>query len=228
MFDWITNLIDSMGAFGVALLMFLENVFPPIPSELIMPLAGFNAARNTMSLPLVILAGSAGSLAGAYLWYWIGRRIGFERLCHLSQRHGRWLSVSPDEFDRANGWFDQFGAIAGEIVHAPKALRANGWFDRHGGSAVLFGRVIPTVRTFISVPAGVRRMSRGWFLGLSALGTVAWTSVLTLAGYWLEGGYETVSAWLNPVSTVVVLALVGTYLWRVATYGRRMRRKGSD
>ncbi|MBR9892093.1 DedA family protein [bacterium] len=205
MFDWITNLIDSMGAFGVALLMFLENVFPPIPSELIMPLAGFNAARNTMSLPLVILAGSAGSLAGAYLWYWIGRRIGFERLCHLSQRHGRWLSVSPDEFDRANGWF-----------------------DRHGGSAVLFGRVIPTVRTFISVPAGVRRMSRGWFLGLSALGTVAWTSVLTLAGYWLEGGYEAVSAWLNPVSTVVVLALVGTYLWRVATYSRRMRRKGSD
>ena len=205
MFDWITNLIDSMGAFGVALLMFLENVFPPIPSELIMPLAGFNAARNTMSLPLVILAGSAGSLAGAYLWYWIGRRIGFERLCHLSQRHGRWLSVSPGEFDRANGWF-----------------------DRHGGSAVLFGRVIPTVRTFISVPAGVRRMSRGWFLGLSALGTVAWTSVLTLAGYWLEGGYEAVSAWLNPVSTVVVLALVGTYLWRVATYGRRMRRKGSD
>ncbi|MBN9676165.1 DedA family protein [Salipiger bermudensis] len=205
MFDWITNLIDSMGAFGVALLMFLENVFPPIPSELIMPLAGFNAARNTMSLPLVILAGSAGSLAGAYLWYWIGRRIGFERLCHLSQRHGRWLSVSPDEFDRANGWF-----------------------DRHGGSAVLFGRVIPTVRTFISVPAGVRRMSRGWFLGLSALGTVAWTSLLTLAGYWLEGGYEAVSAWLNPVSTVVVLALVGTYLWRVATYGRRMRRKGSD
>ncbi|WP_335948405.1 DedA family protein [Salipiger bermudensis] len=205
MFDWITNLIDSMGAFGVALLMFLENVFPPIPSELIMPLAGFNAARNTMSLPLVILAGSAGSLAGAYLWYWIGRRIGFKRLCHLSQRHGRWLSVSPDEFDRANGWF-----------------------DRHGGSAVLFGRVIPTVRTFISVPAGVRRMSRGWFLGLSALGTVAWTSVLTLAGYWLEGGYEAVSAWLNPVSTVVVLALVGTYLWRVATYGRRMRRKGSD
>ena len=205
MFDWITNLIDSMGAFGVALLMFLENVFPPIPSELIMPLAGFNAARNTMSLPLVIAAGSIGSLAGAYLWYWIGRRIGFERLCKLSRKHGRWLSVSPEEFDRANDWF-----------------------DRHGGGAVLIGRLIPTVRTFISVPAGVRRMSRGWFLGLSALGTVAWTSVLTLAGYWLEGGYEAVSAWLNPVSTVVVLALVGTYLWRVATYGRRMRRKGSD
>ena len=205
MFDWVTNLIDSMGAFGVALLMFLENVFPPIPSELIMPLAGFNAARNTMSLPVVILAGSAGSLAGAYLWYWIGRRIGLKRLRHLSQRHGRWLAVSPEEFDRANGWF-----------------------DRHGGSAVLFGRVIPTVRTFISVPAGVRRMPRGWFLGLSALGTVIWTSLLTLAGYWLEGGYEAVSEWLNPLSTLVVVALVGTYLWRVATYGRRVRREGHE
>ena len=199
MFDWITNLIDSMGAFGVALLMFLENVFPPIPSELIMPLAGFNAARNTMSLPLVIAAGSIGSLAGAYLWYWIGRRIGFERLCKLSRKHGRWLSVSPEEFDRANDWF-----------------------DRHGGGAVLIGRLIPTVRTFISVPAGVRRMPRAFFLGLSAIGTVAWTAFLTLAGYWLEGGYETVSAWLHPVSTIVVVGLIGTYLWRVATYNRRV------
>ena len=199
MFDWITNLIDSMGAFGVALLMFLENVFPPIPSELIMPLAGFNAARNTMSLPLVIAAGSIGSLAGAYLWYWIGRRIGFERLCKLSRKHGRWLSVWPEEFDRANDWF-----------------------DRHGGGAVLIGRLIPTVRTFISVPAGVRRMPRAFFLGLSAIGTVAWTAFLTLAGYWLEGGYEAVSAWLDPVSTIVVVGLIGTYLWRVATYNRRV------
>ncbi|EIE51381.1 alkaline phosphatase [Salipiger aestuarii] len=204
MFDWITNLIDAMGAFGVALLMFLENVFPPIPSELIMPLAGFNAARGTMSLPLIIAAGSAGSLAGAYLWYWIGRRIGYDRLCQLSQKHGRWLSVSPDEFEQANGWF-----------------------DRHDGSAVLIGRLIPTVRTFISVPAGVRRMRRGLFLALSALGTVAWTTVLTLAGYWLESGYDAVSDWLDPVSTLVVLGLIGTYLWRVATYKRRAEKRSA-
>lgn len=202
MFDWITNLVSTMGWIGVALLMFIENVFPPIPSELIMPLAGFNAARGGTSLPAVIAAGSAGSLAGAYLWYWIGRRIGHDRLCSLSQRHGRWLSISPREFDRASAWF-----------------------DRHGGSAVLIGRLIPTIRTFISVPAGVRRMPRALFLGLSALGTVAWTTVLTLAGYWLESGYDAVSAWLDPVSTAVVVGLVAIYLWRVATYDRRLQRQ---
>ena len=202
MFDWITSLIDGMGAFGIALLMFLENVFPPIPSELIMPLAGFNAARGDMSLVLVIAAGSAGSLAGAYLWYWIARKIGFDRICHLSQKHGRWLSVSPDELDRANGWF-----------------------DRHDGSAVLFGRLIPTIRTLISVPAGVRRMPRTWFLGLSAVGTVGWTTALTLAGYWLEGGYDTVSEWLNPISTAVVVGLLAIYVWRVVTYNRREEKR---
>ncbi|MBP0483093.1 DedA family protein [Sagittula salina] len=202
MFDWITSLINSMGPFGIALLMFLENVFPPIPSELVMPLAGFNAARGDMSLLAVILSGSAGSLAGAYLWYWGARRIGFDRICHLSQRHGRWLSISPDELDRANGWF-----------------------DRHGGSAVLIGRLIPTVRTLISVPAGVRRMPRALFLGFSAVGTIAWTAALTLAGYWLEGGYEAVSAWLNPISTAVVVGLIAIYAWRVATYDRREKKR---
>jgi membrane protein DedA with SNARE-associated domain len=202
MFHWITNLIDSMGAFGVALLMFLENVFPPIPSELIMPLAGFNAARGTMSLWLVIVAGSIGSLAGVYLWYWIARKIGFERICRLAERHGRLLSVSPQELQRANDWF-----------------------DRHGGAAVLVGRLIPTIRTFVSVPAGVRRMPRTFFLGLSAIGTAAWTSFLTLCGYWLEGGYEAVQNWLDPVSTVVVVGLVAIYLWRVATYNRRVARQ---
>lgn len=198
MFDWITGLIDTMGAFGVALLMFLENVFPPIPSELIMPLAGFNAARGDMSLWLVILAGSVGTLAGAYMWYAIARKIGYKRIRRLSEKHGRWLSVSPDELDRANAWF-----------------------DRHDTAAVLIGRLIPTVRTLISVPAGVRRMNRALFLAYSAVGTVVWTALLTLAGYWLEGGYEAVSAWMNPISTVVVLGLVGIYIWRVVTYNRR-------
>lgn len=198
MFDWITGLINSMGALGVAVLMFVENVFPPVPSELIMPLAGFNAARGEMSLWLVILAGGIGSLAGAYMWYWVGRRIGFDRVCRLSQRHGRWLTVSPREFDRANDWF-----------------------DRHGGRAVLIGRLIPTVRTLISVPAGVNRMPRGKFLAFSAIGTYAWTMLLTLLGYWLESGYDKVSAWLNPISTAVVIGLVALYVWRVATYDRR-------
>jgi len=196
MFDWITGIVRSVGLVGIALLMFLENVFPPIPSELIMPLAGFEAARGSLSLVGVIIAGSIGSLAGAALWYWIGLRIGSARLKRLARRHGRWLTISPANVDQANAWFAR----------------------RRGGVAVLLGRLIPTVRTFISVPAGVARMPLPRFLAYSALGTGAWTTLLALAGYLLESQYARVSAWLNPVSTAVVVLLLGGYLWRVVRH----------
>ncbi|MDT0681358.1 DedA family protein [Roseicyclus sp. F158] len=199
MFDWISSIINAVGSFGVAVLMFVENVFPPIPSELVMPLAGFNAARGDMSIVAVIIMGSLGSLAGAWLWYWIGQKIGMDRLKSLTRKHGRWLTISPDELDQANDWF-----------------------ARHGGEAVLIGRLIPTVRTFISVPAGVSGMPLPRFLAYSAVGTVAWTSLLAVAGYMLETQYERVSAWLNPVSTGVVVIIVAIYLYRVATYRRRV------
>ena len=199
MFDFIQGVIESVGYVGIAFLMFLENVFPPIPSELIMPLAGFTAARGDLSLWGVLVAGVAGSLAGAYLWYWIGLRIGRARVKRIAARHGRWLTLAPEDIDRAQGWF-----------------------DRHGGLAVMIGRLIPTVRTSISVPAGVARMNWGVFCIFSAIGTAVWTAVLTAAGYVLEDNYDAVSAWLNPVSTAVVVLLVAAYLWRVATYRRRV------
>jgi len=195
MFDGITGFIEAVGWVGIGLLMFIENVFPPIPSELIMPLAGFNAAAGDQSLVVVILAGSAGSLAGAWLWYWIGKKIGTSRLKRLAARHGRWLTITPEELDRSNAWF-----------------------GRHGGLAVLIGRLIPTVRTFISVPAGVARMPLARFLAYSSAGTVAWTTFLALAGYLLESQYDKVSGWLNPISTGVVVLIVAYYLWRVVTY----------
>jgi len=198
MFDWITALIDQLGLPGVALMMFLENVFPPIPSELIMPLAGFNAAQGRMGLVGVILAGTLGSLAGAVLWYLLGRAVGTARLRRLAARHGRWLTVTPGELDRADAWF-----------------------DRHGGVAVFLGRLVPTVRTLISIPAGLSEMPLGRFLAWSGLGTLIWTTLLALAGYLLEDAYHRVEGWVNPVSTVVVLGIVGLYLWRVATWGRR-------
>lgn len=198
MFDWITALIDQLGLPGVALMMFLENVFPPIPSELIMPLAGFNAAQGRMGLIGVILAGTLGSLAGAVLWYLLGRAIGTARLRRLATRHGRWLTVTPSELDRADAWF-----------------------DRHGGAAVFLGRLVPTVRTLISIPAGLSEMPPGRFLLWSGLGTLIWTTLLALAGYLLEDAYHRVEGWVNPVSTVVVVGIVGLYLWRVATWGRR-------
>ena len=204
MFDFIQGVIAEGGYPGIALLMFLENVFPPIPSELIMPLAGFTAARGDLALWGVLLSGMIGSLAGAYLWYSVGLRIGRKRVKRIARDHGRWLTLAPDDIDRAQGWF-----------------------DRHGGAAVLIGRLIPTVRTFISVPAGVARMNWAVFCLFSAIGTAVWTAILTAAGYVLEDNYDAVSAWLNPVSTAVVVALVAGYLWRVVTYRRRMPRGGA-
>ena len=101
-FDWITGIVDRTGYLGVALLMFAENLFPPVPSELIMPLAGFAAARGDLSLPLVLAAGVAGSLAGALFWYWIGRKVGADRLKRWAGRHGRWLTLSPGDVDEAD------------------------------------------------------------------------------------------------------------------------------
>ena len=134
MFDWIVGWVESRGYLAIALLMLVENVFPPIPSELIMPLAGFAAAKGTLNILGVVAAGTAGSLAGALFWFWVGYSIGPDRLKTFSRRHGRWLTLHPSEIDSARAFF-----------------------DRHQGSALFFGRPIPTVRTLISVPAGVDR-----------------------------------------------------------------------
>ncbi len=201
MFDWITGIMGDLGYFGIAFLMFAENVFPPIPSELIMPLAGFSAASGEMSLFLVIVAGSIGSLAGAVFWYYVGALVGERRLKRWSERHGRWLTLSPDEVDEASAWF-----------------------ARHGGKAVFFGRLVPAVRTLISVPAGISAMPMGRFLAYSTAGTILWTTFLALAGYFLESQYAAVEGWVNPVSNVVVIGLLAWYVWRVATFGRRTSR----
>lgn len=192
MFDWIAAFLNEGGVLAIAALMFLENAFPPIPSELIMPMAGFNAARGGTSLWHAIVAGAAGSLAGAWLWYVAGRAYGRARLHRLVARHGRWLAMSQSELDRAQGWF-----------------------DRHGRSVVFFGRLVPTVRTLISIPAGIAKMLLPRFLLFSAMGSFIWCAILAVAGYLLEDSYEHISSWLNPVSTLVVVGLVAIYLWRV-------------
>src|SRR5690606_17640376 len=147
MFDWISSFLEGGGAWAIAALMLLENVFPPIPSELVMPLAGFNAARGGTPLWLTILSGTAGSLGGAWLWDLVGRAFGDKRLRRLIARHGRWLTMTPSELDRAQAWF-----------------------ERHGAAAVFFGRLVPTIRTLISIPAGIARMPTRRFLLFSALG----------------------------------------------------------
>ena len=200
MAGWIESMVSSMGVVGVALLMFLENVFPPIPSELIMPLAGYTAAKGNADIVLVILSGTIGSLAGASFWYAIGRWFGEERLKRFADRYGRWLTLSRQDIDKADDWF-----------------------DTHGHKAVLVGRLVPTVRTLISVPAGLSEMPVRRFLIYSGIGTAAWTTILALLGYWLGSQYEQVSAWLDPVSFGVLGLIVLIYLYRVATFRKKAR-----
>ena len=189
---WLTDTISSMGYFGVVLLTFLENVFPPIPSELIMPLAGFVAARGELNFAGVIAIGTAGSVVGALPWYYAGAKLGKERMKNLAKRWGHWLTLSPEDVDTASDWF-----------------------DRHGKGAVFFGRLMPAVRTLISVPAGIVGMPMTLFLIYSTLGSLLWTALLALAGFLLESQYEKVSQYLDPISTGVVVLFVLFYLYRL-------------
>ena len=201
--DWIVTAIERTGYLGVFLLMLIDNIFPPIPSEVIMPLAGFAAARGQLSLVGVFLAGTAGSLCGALLWYGVGCLLGRERLRRFTARHGRWLTLSPAEVDRAGTWFAQ-----------------------RGGVTVLVGRVIPGVRSLISVPAGVAGMPLTPFLAYSALGTVVWTGLLTGAGYGLGENYRLVGRFVEPIGNGVLILAVLLYLYRVATFERGSDARG--
>jgi len=195
MFDWITGFIEQSGYPGIALLMLLENVFPPIPSELIMPLAGYAATQGRLNILLVVAAGSLGSVAGALLWYCVGRWLGCERVRRFAGRHGRWLTVTAAEVDHARDWF-----------------------RRHCGKAVFIGRLVPAIRTLISIPAGIAEMGLVRFLIYTVAGTVLWTGALAGAGYLLGAQYQQVSSWLNPASNVILGALVLWYVYRVATF----------
>lgn len=195
MASWIEGIVQTTGVLGVAFLMFLENVFPPIPSELIMPLAGYTASQGHANILLVIVAGTIGSLAGGFFWYLLGRWVGEEGLKRIADRYGRWLTLSRSDIDKADDWF-----------------------DTHGHKAVLLGRLVPTVRTLISIPAGLSEMPVRRFLIYSAIGTAAWTTILALLGYGLGSQYERVNAWMDPVSYGVLGLIVLIYLYRVITF----------
>jgi membrane protein DedA with SNARE-associated domain len=184
MFEWITSVVRSLGYTGVVALTFLENVFPPIPSELVIPLAGFVAASSELSLGWVIAAGTAGSLGGAIVWYEIGRRVGERRVREWVDRSGKWLTLSAEDVDRAQGWF-----------------------KRNGGAAVFAGRLVPGVRTFVSLPAGFAGMPRAPFILYSAVGTLLWTAALAYAGVVLEANFTVVGDYIGVVTNVLLVGL---------------------
>lgn len=201
MFDWITGWINDAGYAAIAALMFAENVFPPIPSELIMPLAGYSASQGRLSLMGVVAAGWFGAMGGVLLWYGFGRWLGCERIRGFAAKHGEWLTMSPADVDAANVWF-----------------------CRHGGLGVFVGRLVPAVRTFISIPAGVSDMSFVKFVLYSGLGTAIWAAILAGAGFALGSQYQQIGDWLGPPTNAIVAAFVLWYGWRVVTFKRRRAR----
>lgn len=198
MSDFITQTIERMGYLGVALLTFLENLFPPLPSEVILPGAGFAASQGDLSPVLVTVAGSVGSLAGTTLFYVLGRKLGEDRARRWIVEHGRWLTLEEEDLDRAKRWFAE-----------------------RGKAAVLVGRCVPGVRTLISLPAGFAGMPLGTFLAFSAVGTLIWTAALTYAGVLLGEQFSKASDTVGWASTAIVATLlVGFGVW---IYRRRSR-----
>ena len=195
MSDWVVRLIEQSGYLGVAFLMFLETIFPPIPSEVIMPVAGVAAAQGKLNFTLSVAAGTAGAMLGNIVWYLAARALGHDRLRPIVRRHGKWLTLD---------WKD--------------VERAHRWFDAHGITFVLLGRLIPTVRSLVSIPAGLLDMRFRKFLIASTIGTALWTAILAGAGYKLQENFEDIGKVIGPLSNVVLITLVLVYVWRLATH----------
>jgi membrane protein DedA with SNARE-associated domain len=198
--NWVADILQQLGYVGLALLMLIENVFPPIPSELIMPLAGYLAAKKELLFAGVVIAGTAGSVLGALPLYYGGRRLGAKRAIDFADRHGRWLTLSGKHVERATQWL-----------------------DRHGTWAIFFGRLIPGIRSLISIPAGIARMNFALFLLLTTLGSAIWSTLLAGAGYWLGSRFERVDDIVGVVSNSILVIVVLAYLWRVANGKARKR-----
>ena len=197
----VEHLVEHWGYAGIVAAMVLENVIPPIPSEVIMPLAGFYVGQGKLNFLLVVLAGLLGTVVGALPWYGIGRLVNEERLRRWLEHHGRWVGVTSDELDRSRVWF-----------------------QRHGVAVVFWGRLIPAIRTLISVPAGVEMMPFGPFLFWTTAGSLIWNLALTAAGWALGSHWDQVLLWVKPVEGIInklialalftVLAWLGLRIWR--------------
>jgi membrane protein DedA with SNARE-associated domain len=203
--NWVFSIVDSLGAAGVGLLIFLENLIPPIPSEVILPLAGFRARTGALNIWLTWPAATAGSVAGAVVLYGLGAWLGYDRLHALAGK--RWFFLtSQKDLDR------------GEEI-----------FDKHGGKIVLLGRCIPVIRSVVSIPAGIARMPLPRFLMLTAIGSGVWNALFIGLGWVLGENWDRVQGWLGPVTYVVIgLVVVGVIWLAVRKLRSRSARSAAD
>lgn len=188
---WVIQIIEKLGYLGIAALMFLDNVFPPIPSEVIMPSAGYTASRGQLQIVGVIIAGSLGSIIAAALLYGLGRKIPRKSLFKWVDRYGKYLFIKSDDLEKALDWF-----------------------EKYGHRIVFFGRMIPAIRSLISIPAGMSQMPFWKFMTYSSLGTVIWTTFLAYIGFYLGENQEMMSTLLSRVGYVILaIALLVCAIW---------------
>ena len=201
MLHWISYLVGALSYWGVAILMAVENIVLPLPSELIMPLAGFETADGRLSLSGVILAGTIGSVLGALPLYYAGRALGEERLAKWVERYGRWTLLRAKDLKRATARFS-----------------GNSFVD------VIIAQMLPGVRGLISLPAGVARMNIGLFLLANLIGTLVWCAVLAVAGRILGVNFTRIHQFLGPVGwTILAILIAGLGVWAFARKRRRTR-----
>lgn len=186
---WITQVMEEYGYIGVFLMIALENIFPPIPSEIILPFGGFMTTYTTLSVTGVIVVATAGSLAGAIILYGIGRLLDVRRLETVVERYGHVLRITKEDLRRADDWFDRYGV----------------W-------AVFFCRMVPLVRSLISVPAGMARMNFTMFLLLTILGTLIWNTVLVSVGAVLGESWRDILSWMDVYSKLIYSLLAILFL----------------
>lgn len=200
---WAADLVDTMGGPGAGLAIALENLFPPLPSEVILPLTGFAAGQGVLSLASALFWTTLGSVVGAVVLYWIGRLFGRDRMRAI------WAKLP--------------------LVKLSDLERTEAWFAKHGTKAVFFGRMVPIFRSLVSIPAGVERMPLPVMVTLTMLGSLIWNSVLVLAGYWLGDQWDLVETYVGIVSkavlVLVVLALAVYVTVRVRGHRRAKHRR---
>ena len=188
---WVQDVINQFGYFGVALLVIIENVFPPIPSEIVLPFAGFvaqqgsGAAQSDTSVIGMMIAATIGSVVGALILYFVSAAIGPDRLRAFVEKFGKWFGVKSSDL-----------------------VRAEAWFDRRSLLAVLVGRCVPLIRSIVSIPAGFRRMKLSSFVVLTAIGSAVWNIALIGAGAVLKDQWDLVGDYVGVFQWVVVAAII--------------------
>ena len=197
---WVTDLMEALGAPGAGLAIALENLFPPLPSEVFLPMAGFTAGQGRMSLVAAILWTTTGSVVGALVLYYVGALLGRDRVRAI-------VSKMP-------------------LVKVSDVDKTEDWFRRHGRATVFFGRMVPIFRSLISIPAGVERMPLPTFVAFTAAGSAIWNTALILAGYLLGDNWHVVEQYMGIVSKVVLGAVALAVVWFVVS--RLAKREAHD